>query len=68
MRTPYHWAAETVRGSLISDVNRTILGLFVVVVVVGFVFAFPSYISRVHHFFGEIFAYVTVFFLIHPLR
>ena len=25
-------------------------------------FAFPSYISGVHHFLGEIFAYVTVFF------
>ena len=30
-------------------------------------FAFPSYISGVHHFLGEIFAYVTVF-LIQPLR
>ena len=26
-----------------------------------FFFAFPSYISGVHHFLGEIFAYVTVF-------
>ena len=26
-----------------------------------FFFAFPSYISRVHHFLGEIFAYMTVF-------
>ena len=34
--------------------------LFVVVVLFVF-FAFPSYISGVHHFCGEIFAYVTVF-------
>ena len=33
-----------------------------------FFFAFPSYISGVHHFLGEIFAYVTGFFLIQPLR
>ena len=36
----------------------------------GVFFAFPSYISGVHHFLGEVFAYVTVFcfFLIQPLR
>ena len=32
-----------------------------------FFFLVHSYISRVHHE-GEIFAYVTVFFLIQPLR
>ena len=33
----------------------------------GFFFCVSSYISGVHHFLGEIFAYVTVF-LIQPLR
>ena len=36
--------------------NWLVCGCFVV-----FFFAYPSYISGVHHFLGEIFAYVTVF-------
>ena len=47
----------------------SVLGLFggagiaqLVVFFCCFFFAFPSYISGVHHFLGEIFAYVTVFF------
>ena len=59
------------RGGGVVFVCFFVFGLFVffgggVVLFCFFFFAFLSYISGVHHFLGEIFAYVTVFVFSNP--